>query len=323
MNLQFYNAYITLNDQKTTIPFSELLDEVFTLDESQKFRKIKKSGFSLIKMKMPTENYQDENDRVVCFANYRDEDKPYLGNIGSDRMDEIQDDVIEKTTAVFQRTNKLFICEYNHYGAKPKNIENYLSEFLPKNEGEEWGVSLVEVEPTVGLEDLRNSNDIRQVEFKLDLSSQQRNQLFLEEEPDSVLSNLFTHTIETQREVGGNIAKILLGNGRKKSNQLNSQGIIDFINVLDLESDLYESVKVKYFSNQLNSPYELDLKNAGVLKRIIEPEGNSWEIIGDVIQQEFYDKNRPGAGRFNRYEATLNVVESLPKLVVDPPVIVE
>ncbi|MDH6561716.1 hypothetical protein A9985_07100 [Bacillus safensis] len=323
MNLQFYNAYITFNGQKTTIPFFEILDGIFTLHAPQKYKEIKNTGFSLIQMKIPTQNYNDVNDRVVCFAHYRDGQKPYLGSKRSDRMDEIADDVIEKTTAVFQYTNKLFICEYNHYGAKPKNIENYLSTFLPKQENNEWGVTLVEVEPNIGIEDVRDSNDIRQVEFKLNLSTHQRNRFFINTVPDSVLGNLFRDTLRIQEKVGGNIAKITFGSGRKKSNRLDSQGIIDFINLLDLDSDLYESVKVRYFSNQLNSLYELDLKNAGVLKRSIEPEGTSWEIIGDNIQQEFYDHGRPGEGRYTRFQNSLIVVEKLPSLVIDTTVIVK
>ena len=129
--LHYYNCFITLNGDKTSIPFSRLLENVFLLDEDSKYREIKNNAYSLIKMKYPDQNYRDVNDRVICFANYRNK-KPFLGNRRSDRLDAIPDDVIESTTCFFQHTNRMMIFEYNHHGARPKHIERYLSLFLPK-----------------------------------------------------------------------------------------------------------------------------------------------------------------------------------------------
>lgn len=318
--LHYYNCYITLNDRKTSIPFSSLIDSVYLLDEELKYREIKTGAYSLIKMKLPELN-RDINDRVVGFANYRNK-KPFLGSRGSDRLDPIADDVLESTTCFFQHTNRLFVIEYNHHGARPKHIERYLSAFLPKTDTAYWDVELVEIEPTVGLADIRNSRSIKQIEFKLDLTNNQRNQIIRQEaqNPQSITANLFTQAVEAQYQIGGNTAKIMFGNGRKGDNHLDSREVANLFNVLDLESDLYESVRIKYYSHQLGRNNELDLKNAGVLKKIVDIDGDAWEVTGNTMELDFYIGGRTGEHNHLRFEQDLEHGNELPELVILEPV---
>jgi hypothetical protein len=313
--LHYYNCFITFNGEKTTIPFSRLLDNVYLLDEDIKYREIKTGAYSLVKMKLTTENLLDVNDRVLCFANYRTK-KPFLGNRRSDRLDEINDDVVESTTCFYQYTNKLMVFEYNHFGARPKHIERYLSTFLPKQENAYWDIEFIEVEPPIGLADVRNTNNVTSIDFKLDLSSNQRRQITRRNAPASITANLFSRAVDAHTLIGGNTARITFGNGRKRENHLDTQQIIDLLNVLDLDSDLYESIRVKYFSRELNGNHEIDLKNAGVLKKILEIDGDAWRVTGDTIERNFYEGGRTGEYAHRQYDEELIVMNNLPELII-------
>ncbi|MFJ7367536.1 DUF6731 family protein [Peribacillus frigoritolerans] len=312
--LHYFNCFITLNGEKTTIPFSRLIDEVFLLDEDIKYREIKTGAYSLVKMKFVDENLLDVNDRLICFANYRNK-KPFLGNRRSDRLDEINDDVVESTTCFFQHSNRLMVFEYNHFGARPKHIERYLSSFLPKEENAYWDVEIIEIEPSIGITDIRNTNNVKYIEFKLDLSSHQRGQILRQNVPESITANLFAQAVEAQSQIGGNVAKIIFGNGRKGNNHLDALQIVELLNTLDLESDLYESIRVKYYSHQLHKQNELDLKNAGVLKKKIEIDGDAWGVTGDTIEQDFYERGRTGENNHRRFDEELIVINELPVLI--------
>lgn len=307
MNVYYYNAYITYNGNKTSIPFSRLLDEIIILDPSQKFKNTRHGEYSLLKMRLPIEN-RDVNDRSICIADYRAR-KPKLGEKRSNRLDDIPDDVIESTNCFYQHNNKLLIVEYNHHGAKAKHIETYLESFLPNIENHQWGVEIIEIDAPIGLSDVLASNDIRYLDIKLDLSSNQRRQIANSEDSDSITMNIFSNIVNAQSQIGGNTAQIYFGNGRKRSNPLNPEEIKKILRVLALDSDLYISIKVKYNSRLLGRVHELDIKNASVLKQDIQLDGDAWETIADSIEEYFYDYGRIGQNTHQRFEPELIVAD--------------
>lgn len=313
MNVYYYNAYITYNGHKTSIPFSKILDKIIILDPSQKFKNTRHGEYSLIKMRLPVEN-RDVNDRSICIADYRAR-KPKLGEKRSNRLENIPDDVIESTNCFFQHNNKLLIVEYNHHGAKAKQIETYLDSFLPKNEGHEWSVEIIEIDAPIGLSDVLNSNDIRYLDIKLDLSSNQRRQIATIEDPESITMNVFSDIVNAQSQLGGNTAQIYFGNGRKRSNPLNPEEVKKILRVLALDSDLYVSIRVKYYSPTLGVVHELDIKNASVLKQDITIDGDAWETIADHIEEHFYDYGRTGQNNHQGFENEVIVVD-FPDIIV-------
>lgn len=304
IKLYYYNAYITLNGEKTNIPFYRLLDKIMILDEQIKFKQTMHGEYSLIKMRQLDAN-RDFDDRSICFADYRVR-KPKLGVKGGDRFEDIKDDVFESTNCFYQDNNKLFIMEYNHYGAKAKHIEHYLSRFLPSPE---WGVQLIELDPPIALKDVLDSDDIRYLDIKLDVTSHQQQIIETEDEPKSVTLNVINKVVEAQSHLGGNVAQIYFGNGRKKDNHLNPDEVKKLIQSIDLDSELYISIKVKYYSNKLNSINEIDLKNASVLKDEIEVQGDAWETIADSIEEHFYDYGRNGSGQHRRFQNEIIVAD--------------
>ncbi|WP_264737296.1 DUF6731 family protein [Cytobacillus firmus] len=298
----YYNCYITYNGEKTTIPLTQLLDNLIGLQENQRYKEFNNGSFSLIHMNFPDPNSQNFQDRTVAIASYR-ERKPFLGTRGIDRADEIDDDVLEMTTCMFIPTYDMVMIEYNHFGCRPRNIEVYLSSFLPKDEDNSWAVELIEIEPELGLTDIRESNDIRKIELQLDLTTNSRRQIVRhqQQEPVSIFANLISRTVDVQNQFGGNVGSIILGNGRKKENLLDRQMIIELLNSLDLESDLFAAIKVTYYSPNRRRVITQDLKNQGVLKDVIDCEGDSWEAIGAAMYEKFYNNGRQGNDGFHRF----------------------
>jgi hypothetical protein len=300
--VHFYNCYITYNGEKTTVPLTQLLDRLIVLQESQRYKEFNNGSFSLIHMNMPDPQQQNFQDRVVAIANYRDR-KPFLGTRGIDRADEINDDVLELTTCMFIPTYDMVMIEYNHHGCRPRNIERYLSSFLPKGTDNDWTVELIEIEPELGITDIRESQDIRKIEMQLDLSTNARRQILRNEEtePASIFANLINSAVDVQNQFGGNTGSITLGNGRKKENLLDRRMIIELLNALDLQSELFAAVKVTYFSPTRRSVITQDLKNQGVLKDVIDCDGDSWEVIGEGMTDKFYNHGRPGSRGYGRF----------------------
>lgn len=301
--IYYYNAFVTCNDQKTTIPFSKLVNQVALLDEDLKFKETRHGEYSLLKMRPPLEN-RDVNDRSMCFANYRTR-KPKVGEKRSSILEDIKGDVLETTNCFYQHTNKLLVMEYNHYGAKANQIESYLTTFLPETENEIWAVELVEIEAPIGVKDVLNSDDIRNIDIKLDVSASQKRRLNPKESKRSVILNVVEDMTKAHSLLGGNVAQLNFGNGRKKDNPLNPEEVKKLINIMDLESDLYISIKVKYYSKQLKKMHDLDLKNASILKKDVEFEGDAWETIADTLEATFYEDGRVGQNQYQKFDKEL------------------
>ena len=288
MKIYYYNPYIELNGVKTNIPFYSLLDYIYGKTSDEKLKNIIRYGdYSLMKMRNPTEN-RDYSDRSVCFVDYRDR-KPRISERGTDRYEDIEDDVIESTNLFYHTAYNLLLMEYNHYGAKALQFERYLSLFLPSTEDITWSVVMEPIPARIGLADVLNSNKIKSLELKLDLSiAQQR--LFLETvAPESITLNALQGIVASHGEIGGNVATVSFGNGRKSNNQLDTEEVKNIIRSLDLESNTYINIKVNYFSPALGKTYELDLKNANILKDEVEVAGDAWEIITETLEDTFYE----------------------------------
>lgn len=91
---------------------------------------------------------------------------------------------------------------------------------------------------------------------------------------------------------------------------LNTDVVKDFIRILDYNSDMYISIKAKYYSNELKRVHEIDLKNVSVFKSTKEADGDAWETIADAIEEHFYDEGRLGSGQLRRFDDILAIKEA-------------
>lgn len=296
----FYNCFVVYNGKITNINLTEMLDKIIVLEPSRRVRYVKQGNISLLKMQPPEKNI-DYNDRKIVFGKFRT-NKPYLGDIKTDRIEEIPDDVLELTSVFFRRNSRLLKIEYNHQGARPNAIENYLSEFLPidLDNNSVWQVKLYPVEPNLELGDIERSDDIRKVEINIDLTANHSN-IYNAVEHNSVLGELIDKSIETHEQMGANVASLVFGNGRKRIKGLQADVLGKFIRGLNIDGDIFQSLRVEYISKTTQKLERVDLKNPGVLKENHRVDGNGWEFITDFMEKNFYDNGRTAEAEHNRF----------------------
>ncbi|MCU4715932.1 hypothetical protein OCE25_27155 [Bacillus cereus] len=315
--IHYYNCFITRNGVKTNINLTALLDRLIGIDPQVLFKSTKYGNISLINMKMPDINSPTFQNRTVAFGKFRDH-KPYLGNKGTRRADEITDDVLELTTAVFIPNSSLVMIEYNHYGCRPVHLQNYLSLFLPSSDTESWMIEFTEIEPTLSFNDVRQSRNIKSIEFNLNLIAPAPHNFLENQENESLFANILRPTLESHAEFGANKATITFSNGRFRREVIHPERLIELVAALDFdENDVFESIKVKYQSPTTGNSEHIDLKNAGVLKRIImrNDDNTGWEYIGDQMESDYYNNNRPGNAFVRRYDREI-IGANLPNIVL-------
>lgn len=260
-------------------------------------------------------------NRKVAIGKYRD-NKPYTGQRGTDTADRIDNDVLEITSAVFIPLSRMVLIEYNHFGARPGHIIQYLNTFLPNSDANRWEFELVAQEPDRGISDVEDSDDIRSIEFKLDISHGPiRNKEKNEKKRESLLMDIIDDSVKTHDVFGANVATLAFSNGRsRKDNVIKPDQLVDLVKELNLEDELFESVKVRYKSPKTGNIENIDLKNAGILKKVImkDEDGNSgWELVADEMQMDYYVNGRTGDSKYlalGPFE-----VKALPEIVTDFP----
>lgn len=312
--IHFYNCFITHNGNRTTINLSDFLDAVYLKDPNDKFRNLRAGEMSLPDMIEPDPNdVNTYQNRSVGVAKYRDK-KPYTGQKRTDQANIITQDVLELTSMTAIPNEYLLIIEYNHYGARPSHIQSYLDSFLPKGEGDRWEVEFIPIEPERGIGDVLGSNDIRYIEFKLNLQVPMPGVEAINADV-SLIGDVLGLARSAREGFGANTATVCFGNGRNRQETINAEQLIELIRVLDLDSDAFESVKVRYKSPTTRNVEFIDLKNAGILKRVIMEEeiGDGWELISEHINRD-YINNRPGSGYYVRYIDNI-IAADLPPLI--------
>lgn len=296
-----YNCFITLNGERTNIELDDFLDKIIPLDAAKREKKIKGTEY-ILKGMMPEINSVKSRNRQVGFGKYRDH-KPYEAEKGTDFAELIKKDILEMSSALFIPHQKLLVVEYNHYGPRINAIAHYLSSFLPKDENNIWGIEILPVETNLGWKDIAESNDIRRIEIKLDVAGRSKHFITKTNQPESLLVKLIRQTVETHSQFGANTALICFGNGRKKVG-IQSQQLLSLLELLAYEeSELFETVKIKYKSQSTGRMEEVDLKHDGVKSMILKnvDKNNNWEYICDEISNEYYEAKEPASSTFSKH----------------------
>ncbi|WP_397537840.1 hypothetical protein [Rummeliibacillus pycnus] len=316
ITIRYYNVFITKNAELTNIDFRDFLDYVIGINNRQKGEVILK------KMKLDTQ-MRNASDRAFTIADYRIR-KPKQGEKYTDEYGEIENDIFEQTNCVYQHTEKLFICEYNYYGAKINKIKEYFEEFLPAattSTDPKWGIEFIELSPTHSIENMLHARDITKLNIKLNLTSNQidifrRNaeeqQEFtaqlegnaeIREQVHGYLETTLQEMIRTRNLFGGAIRSIIFSKGKDwRNNPFHMDAIKTLLCYIDVESDLFENIIVSYTDRNGNKFENIDLKHSKVLSKNISCDGDSWEIITDAIEDYYYNiSNRLGQGNHQNY----------------------
>lgn len=293
----YYNIHLTLNGAKTSIPLTNLINEINDLNETERFWNPKKLSLLYLKL-IDTTNRLNVHNRSFAIAKYRDSYKPYTGRIGTNEATPIVDDVIEFTCCHYLKDPNILIIEYNHNGSRSSDIGRYFSSFLPKVEGNFWDIELEPIDAERGIQTLREAQKINSIELKIDCT-----QTITEDfAAETFFGNFLPTLIDSHREFGANVAFVKFGNGGKRINIIEGQQLIQMISILNLDDDIFQSIKVDFIDSNGEKDV-IDLKNLNILRNIIM-EGETitgFEYIINQIEIAHITNNRPGELAFRRF----------------------
>lgn len=230
------------------------------------------------------------------FWKYRQNYKPYIGELDRDRIIPIDEIVVETTTFIYDRMTNCIALESNREGTTDKDFIKYIESFLPEN----YKIELSKVYDQITLDDVLNSTKIRSLEIKLKLNSDEEN--ILRDNYNEIrnpILDFFTGVVNASQETGTNLnanfAYWKFDLGREKGT-FNLESFRIVAEALDLNSDKIEAVKVKFAENR-NGLKEYDLKNIGKQYSFKILENSELanpgpEYILDTLQQVFDQNHR-------------------------------
>ncbi|MDU4696377.1 MAG: hypothetical protein E6Y08_11215 [Paenibacillus sp.] len=319
----YYNVVITLNGTATTLYFSDFLQAIMNIDWRNRIRKIKFHPTALFHVNAPN---QDQTCRVAAIGKYRQTVKPYTGDINSDEASMIDKDIIEMVTMVVAPLTRTALVEYNFYGVKVKDIEDYFNSFFPVNDPRnQWGVSFIPVDSDLSLTDIRRSDDIKGISLKINaedndfVSTLHRSQN--ETQRDTLFGSLMNLANKIKDETDAPIVDLSFGKGRRRKLELDSIEILRLIDLLQVnDNDSIGSCKVRYKSPTSGKYENMELKNVGIKSDVVlegDNNNHAWEFIGDKILERYIEKGRPGSIATRNLlfteEAVLPVLSALPR----------
>jgi len=289
--VKFYNIAIYKNGEKTDISILRFIDTVGVLHWSKRLRKI--DGY-------PTAIYNLEFDdkqpfyRVIPFVKYRQNYKPYVGDITSPRdLEEIKSDVIEVVTMMYDDNRFAIALEGTQYGLKEKGIEKYLSSFLPSTESTTYDIFLEPIMSNRGLEDIKRSSQVRGIELNLSLTNFHESLLFSNGHyQEKTIIKTLRNMGKVKEDLDAKKVKIDIGVGQGKNSTMDIQSVQLLLEQMNLDNSFVESVKVKYRDVKTENIETVDLKNSGgpLKDKILQNEVLAypgWEYVGNEILNSY------------------------------------
>ncbi|MCI2907922.1 MULTISPECIES: DUF6731 family protein [Staphylococcus] len=287
--VNFYVPIIYCNDEPTTTSVTDLINYIINLNINNRGVEIDNELYSIIQYRNQLEK-NDVNDGYFCMGRYRDK-KPKQGEKGTERLDDIDYDIIEPISIYYCNVNHLFMYEYNHFGPRKTKIENYLSSFLRDDNEEFWELKLLPIEKNFNLNELRNAEQIKYIEASF---SRENNLNMLN---DLNGNNDLTPIIELINAVnnflrndGGNIADIKISNGRLADNHLDQEVMMFFIDLI-LQNHLNENfskfnVRYKPVNGKTTT---VNLSDYGQYTSEIDrnEDLDGWEYIVDMVENDY------------------------------------
>lgn len=288
----YYNPIIYFNNEKTRNAFRHVIDYVNSLNINQRFQHIEDYQYALIKFREYEK--KDVYDRHFCIGKYRP-NGPKQGEIGTDTLEDIDNDIVEPISLYYCNTSNLLMYEYNHYGPREGALEKYFNSFLPQNQN--WRIELLEVPRDFDVNEIYDSKDIKSLDIKFEQSDrllsfiERRNNLHAD---NSVIFDAVQNVSDFMKNVGGNVADLKISKGRLKKNSLSNDDMKNLIDLLlPIASEIFLSLKVKYLAPS-NISEVIDLVDYGKYTTIYNRDDNSdgWEYIADKIEEIYEEKYR-------------------------------
>ncbi|MCE5008026.1 hypothetical protein [Staphylococcus equorum] len=287
--VNFYIPIIYCNDIATRTPINNLINYVINRNVRDREVLIDEECYSIIQFKDDFKK-DDINDNYMCMGRYRNK-KPKQGERGTDRLDDIDYDIVEPISVYHCNVNHLFMFEYNHFGPRKNKIERYFTSFLRDNEDENWDFKLVPIEKDFNLAELRNSEEIKSIEASFSRENDLHKLSDLNDSRDlGPIIELIDAINNFLNNDGGNIADVKISNGRLAGNHLDQNTMMMFIDLI-LQNNFNENfakfnVKYKPFNGKTKI---VNLSDYGLYISEIERDEDleGWEYIVDYVVNDY------------------------------------
>lgn len=312
--IHYYNIFVTKKGEKTTYKLNHIFDKfIYPLDEQVKLKNCNTKPISLNNYLMPGLGIggREGNFRAMAFADYRD-DKPYLGQKGTNKREEIKDDVFEVTRSVIFPDDYLIAVEYNHIGCKAGHVAEYIRRFLPINQ--DLDIEIIQIQQNDTLNKVLRSKSIKEIMVTIDASvAGVLNGLYdfkakEKENKTSLLENLTKDSVNTAKEIGANKAVFGFGQGKKK-NVIKQKEIISFIKLLDFNNPSLINLTVTFIDPDTNDKVVKNLKTESFIEDEI-CEGYSTpgdEIIRDEVIESYKKRGANVKDKYKDFPNLLNI----------------
>ncbi|MBK2004175.1 hypothetical protein JI641_14420 [Listeria ivanovii subsp. londoniensis] len=304
--IHYYNIFVTKKGEKSTYKLNHIFDKfIYPLDEQMKLKNCKTKPISLNNYLMPDLGIggREGNFRTMAFADYRD-DKPYLGEKGTNKREEIEDDVFEVTRSVIFPDDYLIAVEYNHAGCKAGHVAEYIRRFLPTDQ--DLDIEIIQIQQNDMLNKVLRSNSIKEIMVTIDASiAGVLDGLYdfkakEEEKKSPIFTQIVEDSVDTAKEIGASKAVFGFGQGRKK-NVIKQKEIISFINLLDINNPSLINLTVTFIDPDTHEKIVKNLKTESFIEDEI-CEG-SFTPGDENVRDEIIDSyNKRGASVKNKYK---------------------
>lgn len=296
--VRIYNPVIRFNSTLTNVEFQVILNTITNNARENNLRKIE--GYPTIINKYQ-KNYDQLDQTGISIWKFRDNYKPFAGELNSSQLAPINNTLVEVTNFIYDSFTNCICFEFNREGTSEKDFEKYINTFLPSG----YTLELKKVYDELTLEDIYRSTRIRSLELKLDLSSNAQNLLKENFIPEQDFLDRFWGIVNASQNLGTNMDakfaywKIDLGRGRGTFNLESFRTVIDALN---LDSEKIGSIKVKVDRNDGITEY--DLKDIGKHYNFKILENSSIPVpapsyILDTLQQTYDQVHRTNLLRSN------------------------
>ena len=331
MHIQYFNAFLCRNGEKTNYDLSKLIDKIRVSSPVE--RTVKLGSQQTIFMNDSREplfsrtsgssldgfEYLPSN-RTVCIGKYRSE-KPYEGKIGEEEIRQIDGDLFEPSVCLIIPTSYLFLMERKFLGPSINQIGEYLSSFIKSNDPNVKYSVKFEPMKTDSLKPLiEASESIKSIEIQIKNEGFQLSNLFpnINDSNKTLLEKLFGNMIEVSEELDINTTTVVFKKSRYKR-EMDIKRVDGILKLLNSSDKNLISAKVEFLNPETHRFDEVDLKKDGfyILEKTSLKTEN-FDKLANLMTEHYYDDQNSNKDLYyTSFGSLLSVNESEFKIVTE------
>ena len=331
MHIQYFNAFLCRNGEKTNYDLSKLIDKIRVSSPVE--RTVKLGSQQTIFMNDSREplfsrtsgssvdgfEYLPSN-RTVWIGKYRSE-KPYEGKIGEEEIRQIDGDLFEPSVCLIIPTSYLFLMERKFLGPSINQIGEYLSSFIKSNDPNVKYSVKFEPMKTDSLKPLiEASESIKSIEIQIKNEGFQLSNLFpnINDSNKTLLEKLFGNMIEVSEELDINTTTVVFKKSRYKR-EMDIKRVDGILKLLNSSDKNLISAKVEFLNPETHRFDEVDLKKDGfyILEKTSLKTEN-FDKLANLMTEHYYDDQNSNKDLYyTSFGSLLSVNESEFKIVTE------